>query len=200
MPLQFEGALAEDAEHALILGGGFGGDPGDAPFTGDVEARVGEEGTQAAALERVGHQDGIFGDLLIGVGDQAPDPELYRRVLRSFEDCWLEDPHLDAEIRPLLDGHETRITWDAPIHSVADIAALPFPPRMLNSKPSRFGPLRELFDAYDYCARAGIRLYGGGQFELGPGRGQAQYLASMFHPNSPNDLAPPVYNRAEPSG
>ena len=28
-------------------------------------------------------------------------------------------------------------------------------------------------------------------FELGPGRGQLQYLASLFHPDGPNDLAPP---------
>ena len=28
----------------------------------------------------------------------------------------------------------------------------------------------------------GIALYGGGQFELGPGRGHIQYLASLFHP------------------
>jgi hypothetical protein len=126
--------------------------------------------------------------------DTAPDPELYERVVRNFEDAWLEDPHLDERTRPALKGHEHRITWDAPIHSIADIAALPFPPRMLNFKPSRFGSIRELFDGYDFCKRRGIRLYGGGQFELGPGRGQAQYLASMFHPAAPNDLAPTVYH------
>ena len=35
-----------------------------------------------------------------------------------------------------------RITWDAPIHSIEDIEALPFPPKMVNVKPSRFGSLR----------------------------------------------------------
>ncbi len=83
-----------------------------------------------------------------------------------------------------------RITWDAPIHSIADIEALPFPPRMVNIKPSRIGGLRQLCDTYDYCAEHGIGAYGGGQFELGPGRGQAQYLASLFHADTPNDLAP----------
>jgi len=39
---------------------------------------------------------------------------------------------------------------------------------------------------------------GGGQMELGPGRGQAQYLASLFHAEAPNDLAPGVYNEPEP--
>ena len=61
---------------------------------------------------------------------------------------------------------------------------------MVNVKPSRFGGLRELCDAYDYCDERGIRAYGGGQFELGVGRGHIQYLASLFHPDTPNDVAP----------
>ncbi len=51
-----------------------------------------------------------------------------------------------------------------------------------------------MLDAYDYCAERGIGNYGGGQFELGPGRGQIQYLASLFHPDTPNDIAPTGYN------
>ena len=98
----------------------------------------------------------------------------------------------------MLEPHRDRITWDAPIHSVADIEALPFPPRMVNVKPSRFGSVRALFDAYDYCAERGIGGYGGGQFELGPGRGQIQYLASLFHPDTPNDVAPGGYNLHDP--
>jgi hypothetical protein len=35
-------------------------------------------------------------------------------------------------------------------------------------------------------------------FELGPGRGQIQYLASLFHPDGPNDVAPGSYNEPEP--
>ena len=69
---------------------------------------------------------------------------------------------------------------------------------MVNVKPSRFGALRALCDAYDYCAEHGIRAYGGGQFELGPGRGHIQYLASLFHPDTPNDVAPAGYNAADP--
>ena len=30
-------------------------------------------------------------------------------------------------------------------------------------------------------------------FEQGPGRGQLQHLASLFHPGGPNDLAPVAY-------
>jgi hypothetical protein len=29
---------------------------------------------------------------------------------------------------------------------------------------------------------------------LGPGRGHIQYLASLFHPDTPNDTAPSGYN------
>jgi hypothetical protein len=81
---------------------------------------------------------------------------------------------------------------------VDDILALPFAPRMVNIKPSRIGSLRKLMDTYDFCAERGIGAYGGGQTELGPGRGQAQYLASLFHPDTPNDLAPSLYNLTEP--
>ena len=63
-------------------------------------------------------------------------------------------------------------------------------PKMVNVKPSRFGPIRNLFAAYDYCDERGIGAYGGGQTELGQGRGQIQYLASIFHPDTPNDVAP----------
>ena len=62
-----------------------------------------------------------------------------------------------------------------------------------------FGPLRALFDFYDAAEERGIRLYGGGQFELGPGRGQIQYLASLFSPDAPNDVAPGGYNAVEPA-
>ena len=80
----------------------------------------------------------------------------------------------------------------------AALEALPFPPRMVNLKPSRLGGLKRLCDTYDYCAAHGVDAYGGGQFELGPGRGQAQYLAALFHADTPNDLAPTGFNEPEP--
>lgn len=133
------------------------------------------------------------------VVDQPPDPVLYERVATGFPRAWIEDPALTAQTELILAPHRGRITWDAVIHSVADIESLPFAPRMLNIKPSRFGTLRALLDAYDHCQANGIRTYGGGQFELGPGRGQIQYLASIFHPDSPNDVAPGGYNDAVPA-
>ena len=130
--------------------------------------------------------------------DQPPDPRLYRLVAEHFPQAWIEDPDVDTpETGEALRPHRDRITWDAVIHSVEDVRALPFPPRVLNVKPSRFGSLREIFAFYDYCAEQEIALYGGGQFELGPGRGQIQYLASLFHPDAPNDVAPAGYNDSE---
>ena len=152
-----------------------------------------------AALVETGAVDSVdFKGHYVGtVVDQPPDPDLYRRVIEAFPDAWIEDPALTDETRPVLTGYEDRVTWDAPIHSIADIEALPFPPRMVNVKPSRFGSVRGLCDCYDYLDARGIGAYGGGQFELGPGRGQIQYLASLFHPDTPNDVAPGEYNLPE---
>ena len=127
-----------------------------------------------------------------------PDVALYRRIAEGFPEAWLEDPALTNDTDVVLRPHRDRITWDAPIHSVADVEGLSFSPRTLNVKPSRFGFLRELFEFYDYCAAREIGLYGGGMFELGPGRGQIQHLASLFNADAPNDVAPGGYNEREP--
>jgi hypothetical protein len=133
------------------------------------------------------------------VVDQPPDPVLYQRVVDAFPNAWIEDPDVvTPETAAVLADHHDRITWDASIHSIDDIEALPFPPRMVNLKPSRIGGLARLCATYDYCAEQGIQAYSGGQFELGPGRGQAQYLASLFHPDTPNDLAPVPFNENDP--
>jgi L-alanine-DL-glutamate epimerase-like enolase superfamily enzyme len=131
--------------------------------------------------------------------DQPADPALYRRVVEAFPEAWIEDPALTPQTEPVLAAHRERFSWDAPIHSIEDIESLPYPPRMVNIKPSRLGGLRSLLDAYDYCAERGIGNYGGGQFELGVGRGQNQYLASLFHADAPNDVAPTGFNRPRPA-
>jgi hypothetical protein len=151
---------------------------------------------EIAALEVVDVTDlkGAYHGTIV---DQPPDPALYARVARGFPEAWIEDPALTDETEPVLAPYRDRITWDAPIHSVADVEGLPFPPRTLNVKPSRFGTLERLFGFYDHCAERGIGLYGGGQFELGPGRGQVQYLASLFCADAPNDVAPGGYNAVD---
>ncbi len=153
-----------------------------------------------AALVATGAVDSVdFKGLYKGtVVDQPADPALYERVVNAFPDAWIEDPALTPETEQVLAGHRERFSWDAPIHSIEDIDALPYPPRMVNIKPSRLGGLRNLLDAYDYCAERGIGNYGGGQFELGVGRGQNQYLASIFHPDTPNDVAPGGFNLPSP--
>ena len=127
-----------------------------------------------------------------------PDPALYRRIAEAFPDVWLEDPALTRETLTVLEPHCARITWDAAIHEWSDVEALPFTPRCLNCKPSRFGSVKRLFDFYDACEQEGIGLYGGGQYELGPGRDQIQLLASLFHADAPNDVAPSGFNTSEP--
>jgi hypothetical protein len=129
-----------------------------------------------------------------------PDADLYARVVAAFPDAWIEDPFLVPATSKVLEPHRARVTWDAGIHEWGDVEALPFEPKRLNSKPSRFGSVKRLFDFYDACEQHGIALYGGGQFELGPGRRQIQVLASLFHADAPNDVAPGGYNATEPVG
>ncbi len=130
--------------------------------------------------------------------DNPPDPELYALCLESFPDAVIEDAGITDETRPLLEPVRDRLSWDAPIHSIADVDALEWEPRWLNIKPSRFGSTRLLLDCLDACAERGITLYGGGQFELGVGRGQIQALASLFYPDGPSDIAPGGFNAPEP--
>jgi L-alanine-DL-glutamate epimerase-like enolase superfamily enzyme len=154
-----------------------------------------------AELVKTGAVDSVdFKGMYVGsVVDQPADPVLYRRVVEAFPDAWIEDPKLTPETEPILAGAHDRITWDAIIHTVDDVKALPFAPKMINVKPSRAGGLRPLFALNRYCEEHGIERYGGGQFELGVGRGQIQYLASIFHPDTPNDVAPGGYNDVEPT-
>jgi len=127
--------------------------------------------------------------------DVPTDPALYVRCAEGFPAAWLEDPDLSVpEADAALAPHRDRITWDAPIHGIADIEALPFLPRSINVKPSRIGSWRELLETYEWCAERDILTYGGGQSELDVGRGQIQYLASLFHGDQPNDIAPPGYD------
>jgi hypothetical protein len=126
--------------------------------------------------------------------DTVPDARLYGRVAKALPHAILEDPAWTEETAKALEPYRERVSWDAPIHSVADIEALPFPARVMNIKPSRFGTVERLCEAYDYCALKGITMYGGGQFELDIGRLQVQTLASLFHADAPNDVSPVGYH------
>ena len=130
--------------------------------------------------------------------DVVPDPALYRAAVELFPDAVLEDASLDGECGAALRGQEGRLSFDAPIHSVADVRALPVEPGWLNIKPSRFGTTERLLECIEHCTASGIQMYGGGQFELGVGRRHIQVLASLFYAGGPNDVAPREYNMGEP--
>ncbi|WP_226011586.1 hypothetical protein [Halomicrobium salinisoli] len=130
--------------------------------------------------------------------DVEPGADFYRRVVEGVPGALVEDPALTDETRPVLDGHEARVTWDYPITGVESVRELPFEPEWLNMKPSRCGTVESVLALIDYCEREGIDLYGGGQFELGVGRGQLHALASLCYPDAPNDVAPAAYNDPEP--
>ncbi|WP_226480651.1 hypothetical protein [Natrinema amylolyticum] len=157
----------------------------------DLVAAIGETvGTDAVRiLDLKGRYEGTDVDV-------PADPALYERVLEAFPEAVIEDPALTDETRPLFEDPAVRerVSWDAPIHGLADVEALPWEPDWLNVKPSRFGSLESLCETLAYCEERDVRLYGGGQFELGVGRGQIQLLASLRYPDGPNDVAPRAYN------
>ncbi len=131
--------------------------------------------------------------------DVPGDPARYRQLVEAFPDAVLEDPEVREATRPVLEAEDvrSRLSWDAIIHGVADVEALPWEPEWLNIKPSRFGSIESLLETIAHCEREGITCYGGGQFELGVGRGQIQLLASLYYPAAPNDVAPGAYNDPE---
>ncbi len=130
--------------------------------------------------------------------DMEPDPVFYRAIAEHFPDAVIEDPWLDDACLEALSGAHDRLSFDAPVHSLADVDALRIEPRWLNVKPSRFGTIERLLECIEACEARGITMYGGGQFELGKGRSQIQALASVFYADSANDVAPREYNVGEP--
>ena len=133
------------------------------------------------------------------VGELPALVAMYERVIAAFPDALLEDAHDLPEVAELLEPEAHRISYDAPIHTVADIDTTPLTPRALNIKPCRVGDLRSLLDVYSACAARGLVTYGGGMGELDVGRGQIQLLASLFHPDGPNDVAPSGFNVDTPA-
>ena len=159
-------------------------------WTADTFERLAE--TDAVrVLDLKGQYDGT-------VVDQPADRELYERVLETFPDALVEDPELNDRTRPLFERDPERVTWDYPIRSVDSVESLPWEPAWLNIKPSRFGSVRSLLETIEYCQANDIRMYGGGQFELGVGREHLHALAAVFYPDAPNDIAPRGYNEPDP--
>lgn len=155
----------------------------DAPFLRELRELGG-----IAVIDLKGHYTGAF---------QGPPPVSagYGAVARALPEALLEDPVWNGAYGEALAPHLDRVAFDAPLHSRGDFEQQPVRTRWANSKPSRFGRLEEFFGFLDLCANRGIQLYGGGQYELGTGRSQIQELASLFHPEGPNDVAPVAFHQ-----
>ena len=90
--------------------------------TSEWDASLIEELVRTSAVDVVDFK-GHYSDTPV---DRAVDPALYERVALAFPQAWLEDPVLDTHTEPILAPHRDRLTWDAPIHSIADIETLLF--------------------------------------------------------------------------
>ena len=136
-------------------------------------------------------------------GLELPEPcdllAMYDRVIEAFPDALLEDAHDLPEVTDMLRSQAHRISYDAPIHTAANLDTTPLPPRAVNIKPCRVGDLRSLLEVYAAVEERGLITYGGGMGELDVGRGQIQLLAALFHPEGPNDTAPGGYNADTPA-
>jgi hypothetical protein len=129
-------------------------------------------------------------------------PELlamYERAIAAFPDALLEDAHDLPEVTSMLEGETGRISYDAPIFGVENLDSTPLKPSAVNIKPCRVGDLRSLLEVYTAVEERGLITYGGGMGELDVGRGQIQLLASLFHADGPNDVAPGGYNLDTPA-
>jgi hypothetical protein len=154
-------------------------------------------------MDRIAAAEGVAtidfkGQYGLEVEDEAALIAMYERTLATFTEVVFEDPHDHPAVLELLTPIADRVSYDAPITSVESIGATSIEARIVNVKPCRVGRLQELSRLYAHCESAGIQMYNGGMGELGVGRGQAQLLASLFHPDAPNDIAPSDYNLADP--
>ena len=68
------------------------------------------------------------------VVDQPADPVLYQLIVDAFPDSIVEDAQWAPAVEEILAPHRARLSFDAPIHSIDDVRALPFAPRVLNSQ------------------------------------------------------------------
>ena len=92
-----------------------------------------------------------------GRGRRRRSRAMYERVVATFPDAILEDPHDLPEVAGPLAPHAGRVSYDALIHSVDDLATTPVNPiRTVNIKPCRTGGLRALLALYAHCEAEGI--------------------------------------------
>ena len=133
------------------------------------------------------------------VEDEEALAAMYGHVVATFPHAILEDPHDLPAAREAIAPHADRVSYDALITQADDLDKTPVNPiRVVNIKPCRTGSLRRLLALYARGEADGLLMYGGGMGELGVARGQIQLLASLFHPDGPNDVAPSAFNGPDP--
>lgn len=152
---------------------------------------------ELAALERTDCVD--FKAFYTGtIVDVELTPEHTLQIAQALPAATLEDVAPGRATDLVAAEHAHRLSWDAPIHEVAELEALPIVPQRMNIKPSRIGSIRELLLVLEWLSARGVALYGGGQFELSVGRGQIMLLASLLYPDAANDVAPAEYHAFAP--
>lgn len=113
---------------------------------------------------------------------------------RHLPEAWLEDPPASAIVGSGTAGLPpsglARIALDGYVLRAADLDDPPIPPAAVNVKAPRVGGPLEALRCLDRCEDHGWHAYVGGMFEAGVGRRQARDLASLYTPDSWNDLAP----------
>ena len=131
-------------------------------------------------------------------------PELlamYERVIAAFPDALLEDAHDLPEVAALLEPEAHRISYDAPIQPTSATSTRRRSRRARStSSRAASATCARCSTSTPPCEERGLIAYGGGMGELDVGRGQIQLLASLFHPDGPNDVAPGGYNARHPGG
>ena len=132
------------------------------------------------------------------VVDQPPDPDLYRRVAEAFPEAWIEDPGLNDETTPGARAAQGPLHLGRadPLDRRHRGASLPAADGEREAVAVREpeGALRRL----RLARRARHRRVRRRPVRARLGRGQIQYLASLFHPDTPNDVAPSEFNLADP--
>ena len=144
------------------------------------------------------HTIDFKGQYELQVEDAKALAALYELLIEAFPDALLEDPHDLPEITPLVEPHAARVSYDAPIHTVADLDAVPSPPGPSTS--SRAGSASSAISSSSTppARTRGLAMYGGGMGELGVARGQIQLLAVALPPRRAQRHRPARLQRARP--
>jgi hypothetical protein len=125
----------------------------------------------------------------------AGEPADHARIASLLPAALVEDPGPADGRWPAL-ACAARVSADGWLAAPGDLAALSTRPGAVNLKMGRMGGIFATLALAAAAEAAGIPVYVGGMFEVGPGRRQAQALAALLSPDGPNDVAPLATNAA----